>query len=86
MAYYNSPESFDGQWFLVVIDENQKYIVFGLNPALVGRTTERTATEEGQWSISTSVNNPLTPGKDIYHRWSILYDSLIFSSGYFTSE
>ena len=86
VAYYNSPESFDGQWFLVVIDENQKYIVFGLNPALVGRTTERTATEEGQWSISTSVNNPLTPGKDIYHRWSILYDSLIFSSGYFTSE
>ena len=85
-AYYNSPESFDGQWFLVMIDENQKYLVFGLNPALVGRTTERTTTEEGQWSISTSIDNPITPEEDIFHRWSILYDGLIFWSGYFTSE
>ena len=87
VAYYNSPESFDGQWFLVMI-ENQKHLVYGFKPELVGTTTNKTATEEGQWSQSSSslLDNPLTSGKDIFHRWSILYDGIIFWSGYFAIE
>ncbi len=87
VAYYNSPASIDGQWFLALIDaESQTYLTYVIAPHLVGRTTSKTATEAGEWSTTRNVVNPLTPENDVYHRWFIRHDGLIFSSGYFASE
>ena len=87
VAHYNSPASIDGQWFLALIDaESQTYLTYVIAPHLVGRTTSKTATEAGEWSTTRNVVNPLTPENDVYHRWFIRHNGLIFSSGYFASE
>ena len=83
VAYYSSEESIDGQWSLVMGEENKEY--------LVGRSAGGpvpawfTATEEGQW-IQRPFSDPRTPGNDMAHIWAVRHDGLIFSSAYFTSE
>ena len=37
VAYYNTRESVDGQWYVFIIDENQTIIAHAANPDLVGK-------------------------------------------------
>ena len=37
VAYYNTKESVDGQWYVFIIDENQTIVAHAANPDLVGQ-------------------------------------------------
>ncbi len=39
VAYYNTKESIDGQWYVFIIDENQTIVAHAPNPDLVGDPT-----------------------------------------------
>ena len=85
VAYYNSEESIDGQWYLMMSDANNKLLTLAINPNSIGTEVQFIATEEGQWS-RYSFSDPRTPENDVVHRWAVLHDGLIFASAYFTSE
>ncbi len=99
VAYYNSPESVDGQWHLTLLDENDIYLVQPLLPRLIGTDVKligvpgradagraiAQATAEGQW-IRYQVPNPRATGTVQRHQWVVRHDGLIFSSGYYEEE
>ena len=85
VAYYNSSESIDGQWYLTLADANNKIIAYAINPGRIGTPVLWTATEEGKWT-QRPFFNPRTAEDDVAHIWAVLHDGLIFSSSYFTSE
>ena len=98
VAYYNSAESIDGQFYLFLVDANETIRTSPIISDYIGLDytdfkqrfdpTEfniLTATEEGQW-FQASIYNPHTPEADLQHVWAIRHDGLIFSSGYFSTE
>ena len=98
IAYYNTPESVDGQWYVFIMDEN--YIALATHPAsshLVGRpvseakgpngypageATAAVADEDGEW-FSYTFPNPVTGGVESKHSWIVKYDGLTFGSGWY---
>lgn len=97
LAYYNSPESVDGEWYVIIADEN-KEIIAHPNPEVLGeslfgpRGVDFTgyrhgeaiagATEAGKW-VDYIFFNPAT-GRDEYkHTWAVRHDGLIFGSGWY---
>ena len=98
LAYYNSPESVDGQWYLFMGDvESGNLIGHGANPALVGtHRSEITgpagypagsaiaavADEDGEWFDYTFIN-PATGGVEIKHSWMVVRDGILFGSGWY---
>ena len=94
LAYYNSEASIDGQWYLLLFDENNLFLVNPLFPNLIGLDIKITglpveeitmATEEGFW-VKYPLDNPLSPEKEEKHAWVVRHDGLIFLSGYLSSE
>ena len=88
VAYYNSAESIDGQWFLSMIDANGTTLTAPLFPSQIGQSSNAHKvgiTEEGHWSQGRA-NNPLAPEKNQVYMWSVLHDGVIFRSQYFSSE
>ncbi len=91
IAYYNSPESIDGQWLLMMVDEQDGTILANaLFPQRVGTAIpgvgELGITEEGTWFPPYKADNPLAPEKNLRHEWYVLHDGVIFASGYYSSE
>ena len=91
IAYYNSPESIDGQWLLTMASEQDGTILTNaLNPHLVGTVVPGVGqlgiTEEGIWFPPYTVDNPLAPEKNRREEYAILHDGIIFVSGYYFSE
>lgn len=98
VEYYNSEESIDGQWYLTVYDGNI-VLTNPIFPQLVGRdiTTVPSptgsvfgdraskATAEGLW-IRFPWPNSQTSEDDQRNMWAVLYDGLIFTSGYFSAQ
>ncbi len=96
LAYYNSPESLDGQWYVFIIDEDG-YTISHHNPEFRGRDPSlrvdatgyfygddlRAATEEGKW-VSYVFNNPASGQIESKHTWAVKHDGLIFGSGWYT--
>ena len=97
LAYYNSPESVDGEWYVIIADEN-KEIIAHPNPDVLGeslfgpRGVDFTgyrhgeaiagATEAGKW-VDYIFLNPAT-GRDEYkHTWAVRHDGLIFATGWY---
>ena len=97
VAYYNSPQSVDGEWYVFIADENNDIIAHP-NPDFVGAnlldetgiaiTGYRhgaeiaSATEEGKWVDYIFLN--LATGKQEYkHAWVVRHDGLIFISGWY---
>ena len=97
VAYYSSPESVDGEWYVFIADENNDIIAHP-NPDFVGAnlldetgidiTGYRhgaeiaSATEEGKWVDYIFLN--LATGKQEYkHAWVVRHDGLIFVSGWY---
>ena len=86
VKHYNSLESIEGQWFLQLTDGDGKFLTFAIAPQLVGTSTGKRGSPEGEWYVSENVDNPQTPEKDVLHLLLILHDGLHFGAGYFASE
>ena len=97
LAYYNSEESIDGQWYVFMFDEDDTLIVHAANPSIVGLpasevvgpndypTSEAViavAEEEGAWFDYTFLN-PISGSVETKHSWIVLYDGLVFGSGWY---
>ena len=97
LAYYNSPESVDGEWYVFIADENREIIAIP-NPDVLGESlfgptgvdfsgyrhgeAIAGATEAGKW-VDYIFFNPAT-GRDEYkHTWAVRHDGLIFASGWY---
>ena len=95
VEYYNSEESVDGQWYVFIIDSDG-YTIAHFNPMFIGRdpnlrvdATGRfygdellAATAEGVW-VDYVLANPATGDDRQKHTWAVLYDGLIFASGWY---
>ena len=97
VAYYNSNESVDDQWYMFIVDETGLVIAHGANQDLVGmavvdvkgendypsgRIVADDADEDGEWSVYTFFN-PDTDRSQIKHSWLIRHEGLIFGSGWY---
>ena len=101
VAYYNSAESIDGDWYLVLLDETDAILTNPVFPNIIGMNHQSVglasgfepigdgevidATEEGHW-FSYSFFNPTTAENDQMHTYAIRYDGIIFSAAYFSGE
>ena len=96
VAYYNSPESVDGEYYVFIGDENDVLIahaipeVVGL-PAVdvvspdgypAGAQVVAAVTEDGAWTSYTYLN-PSTGNVETKHSWVIRHDGMIFGSGWY---
>ena len=97
VAYYNSPESVDGQYYVFITDESDVLITHA-NPDLVGvhlndvfspsdgypagAQVAAAAVEGGAWTSYTYVN-PATGNVETKHSWVIRHDGRVFGSGWY---
>ena len=96
VAYYNTKESVDGQWYVFIIDENQT-IVAHANPDLVGKHISQalgpnsyptgsavaaSADQDGAWFDYTYAN-PASGVVETKHSWVVIHDGLTFGSGWY---
>ena len=97
VAYYNTPESIDGQWYVFIGDENDVMLAHAANPDLVGRpfsyatgpnaypagsAVAASADEDGEW-FSYTYPNPATGAVETKHSWTVTYDGLLFGTGWY---
>lgn len=96
IAYYNSPASIDGQWYVFIADENNIYLAHPVKPEFMGRDITQIpgidgtligaeiamATEEGRWT-NYLWPNPDTSKLEQKRTWSIRYDGYLFAAGYY---
>ena len=93
-AYYNTPESRDGQWYVSIADRSGILrahttsvgwlldSVVGPDGYPAGKMARSAATEEGGWVTYTYVN-PATGNVEKKHSWIIRHDGLLFGSGWY---
>ena len=96
VAYYNTPESVDGQWYVFMIDEDGTAIALA-NPALVGQLASdilgpnnyptgaavaASADENGVW-FDYTFTNPATGSVEAKHSWMVIHDGITFGSGWY---
>ncbi len=97
VAYYNTMESVDGQWYMVIYDENDVLLAHAVIPDYVGLHSSETvgpndfpagdavigaADEDGAW-FSYNFANPATGAVEAKHSWIVEYDGLTFVSGWY---
>ena len=98
LAYHNSAESVEGQWYMGIISESGEIIghydsdVRGQNlNGPIGTDANGynfgadslTADEDGKW-VSYVYNNPSTGEIESKHTWIVRVDDLLFGSGWYT--
>ena len=95
-AYYNSVASFEGQWYMFIMDANDIYIAHGLLADLIGTDIKNVvgsdgyelgrdiakATEEGIW-VEYLWPHPLTLQEVPKVGYAVRHDGMIFASGYY---
>ncbi len=97
VAYYSSPESVDGEWYVFIFDENEVVIAHP-NPDIVGTSLRGPAgvdiagyrhgeavagaTEDGLW-VDYIYLNLATGNQEYKHTWAVRHDGLIFASGWY---
>ncbi|MYC07082.1 MAG: hypothetical protein F4X57_07925 [Chloroflexi bacterium] len=97
IAYYNSPDSVDGQWYVFIGDKNDMMQAHATIPANVGKRYDEivsldgypagaqvaaAATEDGAWTSYTYFN-PITGNVQTKHSWVIRHEGMIFGSGWY---
>ncbi len=97
VAYYNTKESVDGQWYVFIIDENQTIVAHAPNPDLVGQHSSQalgpnsyptgsavaaTADQDGAWFDYTYAN-PASGVVETKHSWMVTHDGITFGSGWY---
>ena len=99
IAYYNDPDSIDGQWYVYIVDEDDALIASAPHQDLLGDDIKTVvdddgyelgveiakATEQGNW-INYLWPNPASGEKERKRAWVIRHDGLIFGSGYYESS
>ena len=99
IAYYDSRESVDGQFYLFLIGVDDIYLAHPIFPHLkdtdIKDVTDTTgyelgeeiakATEEGHW-VDYLWPNPVTQVPEPKSAWVMRHDGLIFASGYYTPD
>lgn len=96
VAYYNTQESLDGQWYVFIFDEDDMMLAHA-NPDLVGlpasavvgpnmyptgEAVVAVADEDGEW-FSYTYTNPATGVVEAKHSWMVDLDGLTFGSGWY---
>ena len=96
VAYYNTEESVDDQWYVFMIDEDGTVIAHA-NPALVGQLASdvldpnnyptgaavaASADEDGAW-FDYTFTNPATASVETKHSWMVIHDGITFGSGWY---
>ena len=97
VAHYNTPESIDGSYWLMMVDPQGVIVVAGAEQALVGVDARLfrgivagepigesllSATEEGHW-FNYLWSNPGTAGQLTVYLWIVRHDGYVFSSAYY---
>ncbi len=97
VAYYNTPDSIDGQWYVFVFDENDTMLAHAAVPANVGLHADQilgpggypagaqvvaAAADEGAWTDYAYVN-PSTGAFESKHSWVVRHEGLVFGSGWY---
>ena len=99
IAYHNSPESLDGQFYLFLIGADDIYLAHPVFAHLIGTDIKDVvgsdgyelgkdiaqATEEGVW-VEYLWPHPVTRREQHKVTWAIRHDGLIFASGYYAGE
>ena len=99
LAYYNSPESVDGPWYVYVAGDDDTILAHAPRPELVGEnladpaiTTDATGYYDGGvLSLATEAGrwatyvflNPESGREEIKHSWAVRRDGLLFGSGWY---
>ena len=99
VAYYNTKESVDGQWYVFIIDQDNIMLAHAANPALVDRPASAAvgpngypaaeavaavADEDGAW-LDYTFSNPSSGAAETKHSWAVKHDGLVFGSGWYES-
>ena len=97
VAYYNTKESVDGQWYVFIIDENQTIVAHAPDPDLVGKHISQalgpnsyptgsavaaSADQDGAWFDYTYAN-PASGVVETKHSWMVIHDGITFGSGWY---
>ena len=97
VARYNTPESVNGQWYVVIIDETDTILalatrpdtvgqpssdVFGPDGYPVGALVDAVATRDGAW-VDYLFANPENGATELKHAWAVRHDGLVFLSGWY---
>ncbi len=98
VTYYNTPESIDGQWYIFIYDiDDDSLLTHAAIPDLIGKPASAAvgpsnypageavfavADEDGEW-FSYSYTNPDTGATERKHSWMVVYDGLVFGSGWY---
>lgn len=97
LAYYNSSESMDGQWYVFIGDRDDVLVAHAFNPDLAGRHASEVvgpngypsglavvavADEDGEW-FSYTYTNPATGAVETKHSWMVEHDGFVFGSGWY---
>ncbi len=97
VTHYNSPESIDGSYWLMMVDPQGVIAVAGGEPVMVGLNASQfrgivagepigesllSATEEGHW-FRYLWPNPRTAGQLTVYLWIIRHDGYVFASAYY---
>ena len=97
VAYYNTADSIDGQWYVFIFEESDTLIAHAANPDLVGMHASdilgpngypagaavvASADEDGGW-FSYDFPNPGTGGIETKHSWMVIHDGITFGSGWY---
>ena len=94
--YYNSEASFEGEWYLFAIDENDIYVVHPIFPNLIG-TDIKVLTDSDGYELGKAIASATEEGRRIEYRWphpvtkieeeKVAYakrhDGYVFASGYY---
>ena len=97
VAYYNSPDNIDGQWYVFIGDENDVMLAHAPVPDNVGKRFDEiispdgypagaqaaaAAVEGGAWTTYTYLN-AVSGNAETKHSWMVRHDGLIFGSGWY---
>ena len=97
IAYYNSQESLNGQFYLFLIGDDDNYLAHPIFPHLIGTDIKDVvgsdghelgreiaeATEGGIW-VEYLWPHPISRKEQQKVTWAVRHDGLIFASGYYT--
>lgn len=97
VAYYNTPESVDGEWYVFIMDEDG-ILIAHVDPERLGEDIKGdlgldatgyrfgdlvlSATEEGLW-VDYLFLNAATGAEQTKHSWVVRHDGLIIGSGWY---
>ncbi len=96
LAFYNTSESMDGQWYVFIMSEDNTMLAHAANPDLVNRSISAAigpngypageavaavADDDGEWFAYT-FPNPASGALETKHSWMVLHDGIVFGSGW----